>query len=1041
MKEYNERGDLLSETNPLGQKRNFAYDNKGHCIEETNFSQNLREDMRYDTRGRLFEQKTIGEDGVHTLLYQYDCNDDLIQKTDIYNNTYSYTYDPLSHKVTSTHSPAALGSDGQSIPIATFSTYDPWGREISQTDANGNITSFRYNAYDGPIEIVYPNGSKKTYRYTKSGKKASYTDRDGLTTHYTHDVLDRMTSKSYGKNLGKENFLYDSFNLLEESGLEGNITHYLYDGSGRKIWEEKCGRVKTYAYDPLGRLSLVSKEDLRTHFKRDLADHLTEETKTDATGKLLYKVSYGYDEDSNLNEITRYINGKEASESFTYDSFGREISHHDPLNNKTTTVYDENHVNELGQKVLQITMVDPLNISTVTTKDPYSRDIQEKILNPQGTTISCWEKFYDPQGNLVDWKDYLYENEQLQSVQTAHFTYTSDNQIENSTRAFGTPEARATAFTYTLGGKLETKTLPDGIILTHTYTTLGFLETLRSSDEKIRHRFEYNKKGDLIHIIDEKENISIQREVDPFGNVTREVLPNRMDIQKSFDPFDRFQTIQIANVGHIAYTYDPLYLRSVKRFSKDGKLQYIHQYANYDLDGNLLTEDMINNAGQLQHRIDLKGRKSEITSPYFSQKCTYDACDNLIKNTVDQQTISYSYDDLSQLTGENESSYGYDSLFNRRMKNGHHFQINNLNELSELAYDLNGNLIQKDNIHYVYDPLNRLIEAIGGTRTIHFQYDPLGRRLAKAVMDKNSSGWKETYREHYLYNGKHEIGAVTSDGTLKNLKVLAVSHKQIPSTEVLKNNKTEDVDQNEDHQISKAHDYLLVDLTIPTTVAVELNQKVYATITDIQRNICRLVDPFSKKMVSRYDFSAFGEEQEVQKDENPWRFAAKRFDPELNLIYFGKRYYDPELGRWLTTDPAGFVDSLNLYQYDLNNPFRYYDPDGEFAFLIPLAIPFAQLLCGTAVVSAVIDAVIIGAVAVATWEGSKYVNNTMEKNRIRNKDKEIRGEHHTNIRESNRGKHEKGRARKQKEQKNADAKKQKIKNKAQNKKQQNKGNK
>ena len=206
LKEYNERGDLLSETNPLGQKRNFAYDNKGRCIEETNFSQNLREEMRYDTRGRLLEQKTIGEDGIHTLSYQYDCNDDLIQKTDIYNNAYSYAYDTLSHKVTSAHSPAVLGSDGQSIPTATFSTYDPWGREISQTDANGNVTRFRYNAYDALIEIIYPNGSKETYRYTKSGKKASYTDRDGLTTHYTHDVLDRMTSKSYGKNLGKKTF-------------------------------------------------------------------------------------------------------------------------------------------------------------------------------------------------------------------------------------------------------------------------------------------------------------------------------------------------------------------------------------------------------------------------------------------------------------------------------------------------------------------------------------------------------------------------------------------------------------------------------------------------------------------------------------------------------------------------------------------------------------------------------------------------------------------------------------------------------------------
>lgn len=146
LKEYNERGDLLSETNPLGQKRSFAYDSKGRCVADTNFSQKLREEMRYDARGRLIEQKAIGKDGVHNLAYQYDCNDDLIHKTDIYNNVFSYAYDPLSHKVISTHSPAVLGSDGQSIPVITSSTYDSWGREISQTDANGNVTRFRYNA-------------------------------------------------------------------------------------------------------------------------------------------------------------------------------------------------------------------------------------------------------------------------------------------------------------------------------------------------------------------------------------------------------------------------------------------------------------------------------------------------------------------------------------------------------------------------------------------------------------------------------------------------------------------------------------------------------------------------------------------------------------------------------------------------------------------------------------------------------------------------------------------------------------------------------
>ncbi len=70
----------------------------------------------------------------------------------------------------------------------------------------------------------------------------------------------------------------------------------------------------------------------------------------------------------------------------------------------------------------------------------------------------------------------------------------------------------------------------------------------------------------------------------------------------------------------------------------------------------------------------------------------------------------------------------------------------------------------------------------------------------------------------------------------------------------------------------------------------------------------------------------------------PWRYAGKRLDPETGLIYFGHRYYDPTLDRWLSTDPAGFRDNLNLYQYVLNNPFRYYDLDGQFAFVFTIPL-------------------------------------------------------------------------------------------------------
>ncbi|MFL6139752.1 MAG: SpvB/TcaC N-terminal domain-containing protein [Frankiaceae bacterium] len=59
-----------------------------------------------------------------------------------------------------------------------------------------------------------------------------------------------------------------------------------------------------------------------------------------------------------------------------------------------------------------------------------------------------------------------------------------------------------------------------------------------------------------------------------------------------------------------------------------------------------------------------------------------------------------------------------------------------------------------------------------------------------------------------------------------------------------------------------------------------------------------------------------------------YRYAGKERDDATGFYYYGYRYYSPYIGRWLSPDPAGSVDSLNLYEYALSNPITYTDPDG-----------------------------------------------------------------------------------------------------------------
>ena len=84
----------------------------------------------------------------------------------------------------------------------------------------------------------------------------------------------------------------------------------------------------------------------------------------------------------------------------------------------------------------------------------------------------------------------------------------------------------------------------------------------------------------------------------------------------------------------------------------------------------------------------------------------------------------------------------------------------------------------------------------------------------------------------------------------------------------------------------------------------------------------------------RKDYAPYGAQIDSTPDSESIAYTGKQHDDVTGLTYFGARYYDPEIGRFLSVDPVGFVESnptsFNRYAYVNNNPYKYVDPDGEF---------------------------------------------------------------------------------------------------------------
>lgn len=870
---------------------------------------------KYDIPRRVIKEET----SHYSISTDYDKAGRVISKTLPLGSKNEYSYDVWGNliEIKEVGSPRKkITYDAQNRPISCCQNgkqssmmYDSLGRVIAERDYKGAITQFEYDAFGRCIKKTLPTDDVIRYEYDLQGNIVYEELPNGSITRSEYTIFkkpfhviraDGSEVWSYYSPTGelKETIQADQTRIFYEydplrrlvAKKQANLEEkWEYEGVLLKRHVDPEGLITRYAYDSYGRKIEESCEgrkrelfyDELGYVKKIVEGELYKLESHDVEGKIIESSENGFNRICYLydNEGRKSQARKgDAVDTFFYDAEGKLALHVNPLNEKTEFIYEDD----------SRTIVDALGNRTIERFDRLSRLIQTEKQSADGKTVFREEFIYDKIGNVSKRSTTIFDGEIPQKVIEAEFAYDLMGRLIEEIES----GQKRTAYHYDVKGRLTSKLLPSGVSLDYQYDDLDRMIGLKSSDGTIWYEYFYEGTR-LVRAEDCILEKSIIRSYTKFGELAEEIGFSDHRISWSYDKYGRVTQLILPDNSAIGYTYNGSCMESITRLSKQGKRLYEHCYTKFDHNQHVEEEELIGNLGRATSKRDLLERPLEMITPYYKLELIYGPTGLITKNHNSlTENKEYQYDSLEQLTQENGNSYSFDSIGNPK-----ECEINDLNQIitsstGNFKYDLNGNLIECNGVSYCYDALNRLkeIQYTKGKKVV-YTYDPFSRLVSK----------KDSQTIYYLYDKDYEIGAMDQNGTLFQLKVLGLGVKG----------------------------------DIGAAIAIEICKKRFAPLHDFQGNLIGLVNS-DAKIAETYDYTAFGEE--VSSDHiNPWRFTSKRHDEKL--VFFGKRFYDPKLKRFLTPDPAGFADSRNLYVYTLNSPTNRLDLFGlksEFFFSLPI---------------------------------------------------------------------------------------------------------
>lgn len=219
------------------------------------------------------------------------------------------------------------------------------------------------------------------------------------------------------------------------------------------------------------------------------------------------------------------------------------------------------------------------------------------------------------------------------------------------------------------------------------------------------------------------------------------------------------------------------------------------------------------------------------------------------------------------------------------------------------SYDGNGNLAGDGRRVFEYDDENQLAAVyVPGSWRTEFVYDGLRRMRIRKEMAWNGTAWGLLSETRYIYDGFRVVQERDGSNT-----PLATYARGLDLSGTLEGTGG-----------------------IGGLLSMSDANGDFFYHADGSGNITALMRS-DEAIVARYHYDPFGNMLGMSgymAGVNRFRFSSKELHESSGLYYFGYRFFDTSLQRWINQDPIGEEGGVNLYGFALNDPVNLIDSDG-----------------------------------------------------------------------------------------------------------------